>query len=64
MTAAASGAILIQLASGARNTPSRTTPSSAAFSNGWAHPEGQQSIEPLDLVFGALEDAGVDARQI
>ena len=26
-------------------------------------PEGQQSIEALDLVFGALEHAGVDARQ-
>ena len=26
-------------------------------------PDGQQSIEPLDLVFGALERAGVDARQ-
>ena len=58
-----SGAILIQWASGARNTPSRTTPSSdGAFSNGWTHPEGQQSIEALDLVFGALEHAGVDAK--
>jgi hypothetical protein len=26
-------------------------------------PEGQQSIEALDLVFGALEHAGADARQ-
>ena len=26
-------------------------------------PEGQQSIEALDLVFGALEHAGVDAKQ-
>jgi len=26
-------------------------------------PEGQQSIEALDLVFDALEHAGVDARQ-
>ena len=26
-------------------------------------PEGQQSIEVLDLVFDALEHAGVDARQ-
>jgi hypothetical protein len=26
-------------------------------------PEGQQSIEALDLVFSALEHAGVDARQ-
>ena len=26
-------------------------------------PEGQRSIEALDLVFGALEHAGVDARQ-
>ena len=26
-------------------------------------PEGQQSIEALDLVFGALEHASVDARQ-
>ena len=26
-------------------------------------PEGQQSIEALDLVFDALENAGVDARQ-
>jgi hypothetical protein len=26
-------------------------------------PEGQQSIEALDLVFGTLEHAGVDARQ-
>ena len=26
-------------------------------------PEGQQSIEALDLVFGALQHAGVDARQ-
>jgi hypothetical protein len=26
-------------------------------------PEGQQSIEALDLVFAALEHAGVDARQ-
>jgi hypothetical protein len=26
-------------------------------------PEGQQSIEALDLVFGALEHAGVDVRQ-
>src|ERR1700704_4412941 len=26
-------------------------------------PEGQQSIEALDLVFVALEHAGVDARQ-
>ena len=26
-------------------------------------PGGQQSIEALDLVFGALEHAGVDARQ-
>ena len=26
-------------------------------------PEGQQSIEALDLAFGALEHAGVDARQ-
>jgi hypothetical protein len=26
-------------------------------------PEGQQSIEALDLVFDALERAGVDARQ-
>ncbi|HUN41686.1 MAG TPA: hypothetical protein VMU81_15485 [Acetobacteraceae bacterium] len=30
----------------------------------WMHaPEGQQSIEALDLVFDALEHAGVDARQ-
>ena len=26
-------------------------------------PEGQQSIEALDLVFAALQHAGVDARQ-
>ena len=26
-------------------------------------PEGQQSIEALDLVFDALDHAGVDARQ-
>ena len=26
-------------------------------------PEGQQTIEARDLVFGALEHAGVDARQ-
>ena len=26
-------------------------------------PEGQQSIEALDLVFGALAHAGVDAKQ-
>ena len=26
-------------------------------------PEGQQSIEALDLVFGTLEHASVDARQ-
>ena len=26
-------------------------------------PEGQQSVEARDLVFGALENAGVDARQ-
>ena len=34
-----------------------------SFSNGWTHPRGQQSIEALDLVFGALEHAGRRRRQ-
>ena len=62
-TAVTSGAILIRWASGARNIPSRTTPFIDGFLEWMDAPEGQQSIEALDLVFDALEHAGVDARQ-
>ena len=48
----------------ARGTsPSRTTPFIDGFLEWMDSPEGQQSIEALDLVFDALENAGVDARQ-
>ena len=62
-TAATGGAILIRWAGGARNPRSRTTPSSTAFSNGWTHPRDNSRSRQLDLVFDALEHAGVDARQ-
>ena len=47
----------------ARETPFEHNPSSTAFSNGWAHPRDNDRSRALDLVFGALERAGVDARQ-
>jgi len=50
-------------ATGAGNIPSRTARSPTTPSTGWTPPEGQQSIEALDLVFGALNHVEVDARQ-
>ena len=62
-TAVTSGAILIRWASGARNIPFEDNPVIDGFLEWMDAPEGQQSIEALDLVFDALEHAGVDARQ-
>ena len=44
-------------------SPSRTNPFIDGFLEWMDAPEGQQSIEALDLVFDALAHAGVDARQ-
>ena len=63
-TAVTGGAILIRWASGARNRPFEDdNPFIDGFLEWMDAPEGQQSIEALDLVFAALEHAGVDARQ-
>ena len=62
-TAVTSGAILIRWASGARNPAFEDNPFINGFLEWMDAPEGQQSIEALDLVFDALEHAGVDARQ-
>ena len=62
-TAATGGAILIRWAGGARNPPFEDNPVIDGFLEWMDAPEGQQSIEALDLVFDALEHAGVDARQ-
>jgi hypothetical protein len=43
--------------------PSEDTPVIDGFLAWMDAPEGQQSIEALDLVFDALAQAGVDARQ-
>jgi hypothetical protein len=47
----------------AREIPVRGNPVIDGFLEWMDAPEGQQSIEALDLVFSALEHAGVDARQ-
>ena len=62
-TAVTGGAILIRWASGARNHPFEDNPVIDGFLEWMDAPEGQQSIEALDLVFDALAHAGVDARQ-
>ena len=43
--------------------PFEDNPAIEGFLEWMAAPEGQQSIEALDLVFDALAHAGVDARQ-
>jgi hypothetical protein len=43
--------------------PFEDNPAIDGFLEWMGAPEGQQSIEALDLVFSALEHAGVDARQ-
>jgi hypothetical protein len=45
------------------NHPFEDNPVIDGFLEWMDAPEGQQSIEALDLVFGALEHAGVDAKQ-
>ena len=45
------------------NPPFEDNPFIDGFLEWMDAPEGQQSIEALDLVFDALEHAGVDARQ-
>ena len=62
-TAVTSGAIFIRWASGARNSAFEDNPVINGFLEWMDAPEGQQSIKALDLVFDALEHAGVDARQ-
>ena len=47
----------------ARAPPLEDNPFIAGFLEWMGAPEGQQSIEALDLVFGALEHSGADARQ-
>ena len=47
----------------AREIPFEDNPVIDGFLEWMDAPEGQQSIEALDLVFDALEHAGVDARQ-
>jgi len=43
--------------------PFEDNPAIEGFLDWMDAPEGQQSIEALDLVFDALQHAGVDARQ-
>ena len=43
--------------------PFEDNPAIEGFLDWMDAPEGQQSIEALDLVFAALEHAGVDAGQ-
>ena len=47
----------------AREIPFEDNPVIDGFLEWMDAPEGQQSIEALDLVFDALEHAGVDAKQ-
>ncbi len=62
-TTVTSGAIFIRWASGAQDSAFEDNPVINGFLEWMDAPEGQQSIEALDLVFDALEHAGVDARQ-
>jgi len=61
-TAVTSGAMVMRWASGGRH-PFEDNPFIDGFLGWMDAPERQQPIEALDLVFDALEHAGVDARQ-
>ena len=61
-TAVTSGAIVMRWASGGRH-PFEDNPFIDGFLGWMDAPERQQPIEALDLVFDALQHAGVDARQ-
>ena len=63
MTAVTDGAILIRWASSARNTRSKTTPSSTAFSNGWRRPRDNSRSRRSIWCSPHCGHAGVDARQ-
>ena len=63
-TTVTSGAILIRWAGGrAKSLSEDDNPVIDGLLEWMDAPEGQQSIEALDLVFDALGPAGVDARQ-